>query len=88
MGHKRLRLRRPVWRASQKIQRLRRRETANGAGMTAEITTSGAADELAAGDEGMKTAGVRAGEISRFSDAWGFVLSMLERANIDGGRRY
>jgi hypothetical protein len=56
--------------------------------MTAEIATSGAADELAAGDEGMKMAGVRAGEISRFSDAWGFVRSTLERTNIDGSRAF
>jgi hypothetical protein len=67
-------------------KRFRKRETADGAGVTAEITTSGAADELATGDEGMKTAGVRAGEISRFSGAWGCVLSTLERADIGGGR--
>lgn len=69
-------------------KRFRKRETADGAGVTAEITTSGAADELAAGDEGMKTAGVRAGEISRFSDAWCFVLSTLERADMDGDRAF
>lgn len=67
-------------------KRFRKRETADGTGVTAGITTSGAANELATGDEGAKTAGVRAGEISRFSGAWGFVLSTLERADIGGGR--
>lgn len=69
-------------------KRFRKRETADGAGATAGIMTSGAADELPTGDEGIKTAGVRAGEMSRFSGAWGFVLSILERADIGGGRAF
>lgn len=69
-------------------KRFRKRETADGAGVTVEITTSGAADELATGDEGTKTVGVRTGETSRLSGTWGFVLSMLERAGIDGGRAF
>lgn len=67
-------------------KRFRKRETADGAGVTTGITTSGTADELAAGDEGMKTAGVRAGDVPRFSGAWGFMLSTLERADKSGGR--
>lgn len=69
-------------------KRFRKRETADGAGVTTGITISGAADELASGDEGMKTAGVRAGEAPRFSGAWGFVLSTLEREDTGGGRAF
>jgi hypothetical protein len=69
-------------------KRLRKRETADDAGVTVGTTTSGTADELATGDECMRTVGVRAGETSRFSGAWGFVLSTLERADIGGGRAF
>lgn len=69
-------------------KRFKKRETADGAGATAGITISEAVDELATGDEGMKTGRVRAGEISRLSGAWGFVVSTLEREGIGGDRAF
>lgn len=67
-------------------KRFRKRETADGAGGTAGITISGVVNELAAGDEGMTMAGVRAGEASRLSGTGDFVLSTLERVDIGGDR--
>lgn len=67
----------PVTLAREK--RFRKRETADGAGVTIGITISGVVDELATGDEGMTTADARAGEPSRLSGTGGFVPSTLER---------
>lgn len=69
-------------------KRFRKRETADGAGVTAGITISGVVDELATGGESMKTAGVRAGEVSRLSGTCGFVFSALERPGIGDDRAF
>lgn len=67
-------------------KRFRKRETADGAGVTVGITTSGVVNELATGDEGATAAGTRAGEASRLPGAGDLVLSTLERVDIGGDR--
>jgi hypothetical protein len=67
-------------------KRFRKRETADGAGVTAGTTISGVVNELASGDEGVTMTELRAGEASRLSGTGEFVISTLERVDTGGDR--